>query len=70
MQAAAGRTAADVEKVARNFALHRPGEADEVAKVVLFLASHMSSYCAGITVECSGGKFISQDCNTAWEQRR
>ncbi len=70
MQAAAGRTAADVEKVARNFALHRPGEADEVAKVVLFLASHMSSYCAGITVECSGGKFISQDCNAAWEQKR
>ncbi len=70
MQKAAGRTAADVEKVARNFALHRPGEPEEVAEVVLFLASHMSSYCCGITVECSGGKFISQDCNTAWEQRR
>ncbi len=70
MQKAAGRTAADVEKVAKNFALHRPGEPEEVANVVLFLASDMSSYCAGITVECSGGKFISQDCNDAWVQRR
>lgn len=70
MQKAAGRSAEDVERVAKNFALHRPGEPEEVATVVLFLASDMSSYCDGITVECSGGKFISQDCNAAWEQRR
>lgn len=70
MQAAAGRTAADVEKVARNFALHRAGEPEEVANVVLFLASDMSSYCDGIVVECSGGKFLAQDCDTAWQQQR
>lgn len=70
MQAAAGRTAADVEKVAKNFALHRPGEPDEVANVILFLASDMSSYCDGIIVECSGGKFLAQDCDTAWTQKR
>lgn len=70
MQAAAGRTAEDVAKVAKNFALHRPGEPEEVAEVVLFLASHMSSYCDGIVVECSGGKFLAQDCDTAWTQMR
>lgn len=70
MQAAAGRTDKDVEAVARNFALHRPGEPEEVANVVLFLASDMSSYCDGIILECSGGKFIAQDCDTAWTQRR
>lgn len=70
MQKAAGRTAEDVAKVARNFALHRPGEPEEVANVVLFLASDMSSYCDGIIVECSGGKFLAQDCDTAWKQMR
>ncbi len=70
MQKAAGRTAEDVARVAKNFALHRPGEPEEVANVVLFLASDMSSYCDGIIVECSGGKFIAQDCDTAWTQMR
>lgn len=70
MQKAAGRSPEDVARVARNFALHRPGEPEEVANVVLFLASDMSSYCDGIVVECSGGKFISQDCDTAWQQMR
>jgi NAD(P)-dependent dehydrogenase (short-subunit alcohol dehydrogenase family) len=70
MQKAAGRTSEDVAKVAKNFALHRPGESEEVANVILFLASDMSSYCDGIVVECSGGKFLAQDCDTAWTQMR
>ena len=70
MQAAAGRTKEDVERVARNFALHRPGEPEEVANVALFLTSDMSSYIDGVVLECSGGKFLAQDNNTAWEQRR
>jgi NAD(P)-dependent dehydrogenase (short-subunit alcohol dehydrogenase family) len=70
MQAAAGRRAEDVAEVAKNFALHRPGEPEEVANVVLFLASDMSSYCDGIIVECSGGKFLAQDCDVAWTQIR
>ena len=70
MQAAAGRTKEDVERVARNFALHRPGEPEEVANVALFLTSDMSSYIDGVVLECSGGNFLAQDNNTAWEQRR
>ncbi|MBQ9420454.1 MAG: SDR family oxidoreductase, partial [Lachnospiraceae bacterium] len=70
MQAAAGRTKEDVERVARNFALHRPGEPEEIANIALFLTSDMSSYIDGVVLEASGGKFLSQDCNMAWEQRR
>jgi NAD(P)-dependent dehydrogenase (short-subunit alcohol dehydrogenase family) len=70
MQAAAGRSQEDVAEVAKNFALHRPGEPEEAANVILFLASDMSSYCDGIIIECSGGKFLAQDCDTAWTEMR
>ena len=70
MQAAAGRTEEDVKRVAKNFALHRAGEPEEVANVALFLTSDMSSYIDGVVLECSGGKFLAQDCETAWQQRR
>ena len=70
MQKASGRTLADIEKLAQGFALHRMGEPEEVAGVVLFLASDMSSYVDGIVIECSGGKFLAQNCNTAWTEQR
>lgn len=70
MQAAAGRSEEDVKRVAKNFALHRAGEPEEVANVALFLGSHMSSYIDGVVLECSGGKFLAQDCDTAWQQMR
>ena len=36
----------------------RPGEASEVASVVVFLASDMSSYMSGTVLEVSGGRHI------------
>ncbi len=36
----------------------RAGQPDEVAKVALFLASDLSSYCTGITVEVAGGRHM------------
>lgn len=38
--------------------LGRAGEPSEVAEVALFLASSMSSYCTGITVEVTGGRHL------------
>lgn len=36
----------------------RAGTPDEVAKVALFLASDLSSYCTGITIEVAGGRHM------------
>jgi len=38
--------------------LGRFGDADEVAKVALFLASELSSYVTGVTIEIAGGRHI------------
>ncbi len=36
----------------------RPGTADEAAGAVLFLASPLSAYVTGITLECTGGRYL------------
>lgn len=38
--------------------LARPGTAHEAAKVMLFLASPLSSYVTGTCIECTGGRFM------------
>ena len=38
--------------------LGRAGQPDEIAKVALFLASDLSSYCTGITIEVAGGRHM------------
>lgn len=42
----------------REIPLGRFGEPDEVADVVLFLASDLSRYLTGIVIEISGGRHI------------
>jgi NAD(P)-dependent dehydrogenase (short-subunit alcohol dehydrogenase family) len=47
-------------------ALQRVGTAEEVANVLLFLASDKASFITGTCVEVSGGKFCVQNPQDAW----
>jgi NAD(P)-dependent dehydrogenase (short-subunit alcohol dehydrogenase family) len=45
-----------VDKLAPNVPMQRGGQADEVAEVILWLASDAASYVTGTLVNCSGGR--------------
>jgi 3-oxoacyl-[acyl-carrier protein] reductase len=42
-------------EMVKNIALGRPGQPEDVAKVVAFLASDEAAYVTGQVIECSGG---------------
>jgi NAD(P)-dependent dehydrogenase (short-subunit alcohol dehydrogenase family) len=46
------------QKVLSNIPLGRLGTPEEVASVVVFLASHESSYITGITIDVNGGRYL------------
>jgi NAD(P)-dependent dehydrogenase (short-subunit alcohol dehydrogenase family) len=48
----------DKKKVLSNIPLGRLGTPEEVASVVVFLASDESSYITGITIDVSGGRYL------------
>jgi NAD(P)-dependent dehydrogenase (short-subunit alcohol dehydrogenase family) len=54
------------QSLASQVALNRLGTSDEVAKVLLFLASDCASYITGTCVEITGGKFCVQNPANAW----
>ena len=56
------------QKLLAAISLNRFGEVEEVAKVVLFLASEQSSYITGINLDISGGKLIVQNPSLAWNK--
>jgi NAD(P)-dependent dehydrogenase (short-subunit alcohol dehydrogenase family) len=45
-------------KVLKDIPLGRLGTPEEVASVVVFLASNESSYITGITIDVSGGRYL------------
>lgn len=45
-------------EILKNIPLGRLGEADDVAKACLFLASDLSSYLTGVTLDVNGGMLI------------
>jgi NAD(P)-dependent dehydrogenase (short-subunit alcohol dehydrogenase family) len=47
---------ARVERIGAAAPLGRPGDAEEVARVILWLASEESSYMSGALVDVSGGR--------------
>ena len=48
-----------LKKFLSKIPMHRMGEADEIGKVVLFLASNMSSYMTGSQIVVDGGVLLS-----------
>jgi NAD(P)-dependent dehydrogenase (short-subunit alcohol dehydrogenase family) len=46
------------QAMASGYPLGRPGRPEEIAGVCLFLASGLSSYVTGVTIDVNGGSFI------------
>jgi 3-oxoacyl-[acyl-carrier protein] reductase len=59
---------AQERRLTQRIALGRIGTADEVADVVVFLASERAAYLTGIVVEISGGKYVVQNPWDAWPE--
>lgn len=67
------RTDINKERVAEHeahyisqIALNRLGTPEEVAPVLLFLASGLASYITGAAIEVTGGKFVVQNPESPW----
>ena len=60
---------ASLARMASSLALQRVGEADEVANLILYLASDYASFITGTCVDVSGGKIATQAPANAWAGR-
>jgi len=49
------RTPEQIEKITAAIPLHRPSEPEEIAEIVLFLASEPAAYITGATLDINGG---------------
>ena len=50
-------------------AQQRFGDGEDIANVIVFLASDFASFITGVSVEISGGKFCVQNPEAAWERK-
>lgn len=56
------------DKLIDAISMRRIGKIEEVASVVLFLASSASSYITGEDINITGGKLITQNPEQAWKE--
>ena len=49
------RTPEQIEKITANIPLRRPSQPEEIAEIVLFLASEPAAYITGSTLDINGG---------------
>lgn len=68
-QSMSSKDAANEAERLRPVALHRYGTVEEMAGVVLFLASPLSSYMTGETITANGGKLAIQNPWKGWENK-
>lgn len=61
------RKQAEMGDVLSPISLHRLGAPEDIAKVILFMASDLSGYVSGTCIEISGGKFSTQNPILAWD---
>jgi 3-oxoacyl-[acyl-carrier protein] reductase len=53
------RTEEDRQEMLSKIPLRRLGTAEEIANVIVFLASDDSGYITGTTIDVNGGRFMS-----------
>jgi 3-oxoacyl-[acyl-carrier protein] reductase len=58
------------ERLLNTLSLRRWGSADDIASLLIFLASDHASYITGTSIEISGGKYAVQFPQLAYEQAR
>lgn len=68
-QSMSSKDAANEEERLRPVSMRRYGTTAEMANVVLFLASPMSSYITGETITANGGKLSIQNPWKGWENK-
>lgn len=58
------------EKLISNISMKRLGEAEDLAKPIVFLSSDAAGYMSGFDVEITGGKFAAQNTDWPWEIKK
>lgn len=58
----------EMDSIKRQVAQHRYGRPEEIAPLVVFLASDAASFITGSGIEASGGKYCVQNPHMAWEK--